>query len=179
VTATRRFRCRPEAVPAARRFLRDALGDQSPETVDAAELMVSELATNCVRHAQTDFELAVRSGEHVRVEVRDAGEGRPRVLSPASREPTGRGLLIVEAMSATWGVIPDAGGKTVWFTLPGAATARVPAQATAAREPRASGARDAERAGRRGQRRLRRTPKAAVPRVSPMFRAPRPSACWR
>ena len=40
--------------------------------------MVSELATNCVRHAQTDFELAVRSGEHVRVEVRDAATIGPR-----------------------------------------------------------------------------------------------------
>ncbi len=59
---TRAFRCQPESVAAARRFVQEALGTQPAKIADAAELMVSELATNCVRHAQTDFEVTVDSG---------------------------------------------------------------------------------------------------------------------
>jgi anti-sigma regulatory factor (Ser/Thr protein kinase) len=118
VTARRTFRCQPEAVNAARRFVRDVLSDQSLEIVEAAELMASELATNCVRHAHTDFELAIRSQGQIRIEVRDTGHGRPRLLSPTPQEPAGRGLRIVEAMSDAWGVIPAPNGKAVWCTLP-------------------------------------------------------------
>jgi anti-sigma regulatory factor (Ser/Thr protein kinase) len=124
MTDSRRFRCRPEAVTAARGFVRDALRSQSLEVVEAAELMTSELATNCVRHAHTDFEVAIHREGGIRIEVRDTGDGRPRRLSPLSKEPSGRGLLIVEAMSDSWGVIPDSDGKTVWFTVaqPGASS---------------------------------------------------------
>ena len=117
MTATRRFPCRPEAVPAARRFVRDVLHEQAPETVDSAELMASELVTNCVRHAHTDFELSIQAHGEIRIEVRDQGGGRPTVLSPTPREPAGRGLRIVEAMSHEWGVIATCDGKAVWFTL--------------------------------------------------------------
>jgi len=118
VTDARRFRCQPEAVTAARRFVRDVLSDRPLELVDAAELMASELATNCVRHAHTGFEMTIHSDSEIRVEVRDTGDGQPRVLSPTSREISGRGLRIVEAMSDAWGVIPSSNGKSVWFTLP-------------------------------------------------------------
>ncbi|TMK27032.1 MAG: ATP-binding protein [Actinobacteria bacterium] len=115
----RRFGCQLESVPAARRFVRDALDGQAREVLDAAELMTSELATNCVRHAQTCFELAVDDAERrIRVEVRDVGQGRPMLQSPGPTDRTGRGLVIVEAMSDTWGVEPSSRGKTVWFTLP-------------------------------------------------------------
>jgi anti-sigma regulatory factor (Ser/Thr protein kinase) len=87
--------------------------------LDAAELMTSELATNCVRHAQTSFELSIDDAEReIRVEVRDTGHGRPVRQSPAPTDRTGRGLMIVEAMSDTWGIEPSSAGKTVWFTLP-------------------------------------------------------------
>ena len=117
MTSTRTFRCRPDAVVAARRFVREALAEYPLETVEAAELLTSELATNCVRHAQTDFELAVRSSRGVRIEVRDTGAGHPQLLSPAPRELTGRGLRIVAALSQAWGVTESDQGKAVWFTL--------------------------------------------------------------
>lgn len=113
----RRFRCQPSAVPAARYFVRDVLSDQPRALTDAVELMASELTSNCVRHAQTDFELRVEVHEDVRVEVRDRGEGMPRMLSPPPTAPAGRGLRIVDALSDEWGVDAGPAGKTVWFTL--------------------------------------------------------------
>jgi len=118
VTTARRFRCRPEDVTAARLFVREHLSDEPPETVQAAELMTSELATNCVMHAHSDFELAINAHDQIRIEVSDAGRGRPTLLQPDVRALTGRGLRIVDAMSDAWGVIANTPGKTVWFTLP-------------------------------------------------------------
>jgi serine/threonine-protein kinase RsbW len=104
-------------VPAARRFVRDVLSEQPVEITEAAELMTSELATNCVRHARTDFELTIQAHGDIRIEVRDTGAGQPTLLSPTPQDPTGRGLRIVESMSDAWGVTKGAGGKAVWFTL--------------------------------------------------------------
>jgi len=118
VTTARRFRCRPEDVTAARLFVREHLSDEAPETVQAAELMTSELATNCVMHAHSDFELAIDAHDQIRIEVSDAGRGRPTMMQPDVRALTGRGLRIVDAMSDAWGVIANTPGKTVWFTLP-------------------------------------------------------------
>ena len=89
------------------------------ELVEAAELMTSELATNCVRHAHSDFELTIHDSRHeIRVEVSDSGQGQPTLRSPTPQEHSGRGLLIVEELSTSWGTIPSANGKLVWFTLP-------------------------------------------------------------
>ncbi len=113
----RRFAGEPTAVTAARRFVREQLAEEDVAIVEAAELMTSELASNCVRHAGSDFEVAISSRNPLRIEVRDHGGGRPRVLAPSPDEPTGRGLAIVQAMSESWGVIPASSGKTVWFAL--------------------------------------------------------------
>lgn len=117
MTASRSFRAQPEAVTAARQFVREILDDLPTETVDQAELMASELATNCVRHARSDFELVIHRDGEVRVELSDTGAGEPRALSPTRHELTGRGLRIVQALSDAWGIVPGSPGKTVWFTL--------------------------------------------------------------
>lgn len=118
MTSARTFGCEPESVTAARRFARDALRGRSPDVIDVVELMVSELATNSVRHARSEFELAIEdSGGQIRVEVRDSGHGQPTLQAPAPEEASGRGLRIVEAMSEAWGVIRAPDAKTVWFTL--------------------------------------------------------------
>jgi anti-sigma regulatory factor (Ser/Thr protein kinase) len=127
MTKARSFKCRPEAVTAARHFVREALSGHTSDVIDAAELMTSELTSNCVRHAGTAFEVRIDTRADIRVEVRDSGAGEPRRLSPAPDEPSGRGLLIVQAMSDRWGVEPAAEGKVVWFTLaraPGGALAQ-------------------------------------------------------
>lgn len=115
----RRFHCRPESVAGARHFVRDVLSDQPRETAEAAELMTSELATNSVRHARSDFELAILlSRDEIRVEVSDHGQGQPVPRSPTPREQSGRGLQIVQVLSDAWGISPSPNGKLVWFTLP-------------------------------------------------------------
>lgn len=103
----------------------DALADSPLDVRQAVELMVSELATNSVRHAQTSFELMVHNAlDEIRVEVTDRGGGTPTMRSPGPSDPTGRGLRIVDMLADRWGVDEDeAGGKTVWFTLAAATTA--------------------------------------------------------
>jgi anti-sigma regulatory factor (Ser/Thr protein kinase) len=117
MTLTRKFPSEPNAVTAARRFVREALSDQATDVKQAAELMATELATNCVLHAQTGFELSIDTAPAIRIEVRDSGDGEPTVLSPPVSQRTGRGLQIVEAMSQAWGVTQLPSGKAVWFTV--------------------------------------------------------------
>ncbi len=110
----------PESVPAARRFVLEALSGLPHALLDAIALMVSELATNSVLHADSSFEISVEQIEHtVRVQVSDTGGGAARLQSPGPNQPRGRGLRIVDTMSTQWGVISSSVevGKTVWFTL--------------------------------------------------------------
>ncbi len=124
--AERTFPADPLSVPAARRFATDALSEVPLDVRQSVELMVSELATNGIRHGQTSFNLVVeqRAGE-IRVAITDQGGGTPTMRFPSPDEPTGRGLQIVEMLSERWGVEqqPDS-GKTVWFTLSAGAVGR-------------------------------------------------------
>ena len=123
------FTGEPESAAAARRFATTAVSGLAPDTVEAIELMVSELATNCIRHTSSAFEVAIeRSAREVRIEVSDRAAGTPELRSPSLDDPTGRGLRIVELLSDTWGVeFAPGDGKTVWFTLQASsATAAAP-----------------------------------------------------
>jgi anti-sigma regulatory factor (Ser/Thr protein kinase) len=120
----RSFPAIPQSVHAARRFATDTLSSSPASTVEAVELMVSELATNCIRHERTNFHITILgSAQEIRVEVTDSGSGTPTMRSPGPDEPSGRGLQIVDMLSDSWGVEPEhPSGKTVWFTMPAAAT---------------------------------------------------------
>jgi anti-sigma regulatory factor (Ser/Thr protein kinase) len=118
----RQARSFPHAVSSvsqARRYVTGALDDLAPEVLESVALMVSELATNACKHANTEFVVAIEQhGNQIRVEVTDGGGGEPVPRSPSSDELTGRGLRIVEALSDDWGVVRgDGPGKTVWFSL--------------------------------------------------------------
>jgi hypothetical protein len=52
------------------------------------------------------------------VEVSDAGGGVARVSDRGTSALDGRGLVLVEALSAAWGVDRASDGKAVWFSLP-------------------------------------------------------------
>ncbi|MFL5863351.1 MAG: ATP-binding protein [Solirubrobacteraceae bacterium] len=115
----RTFPAAPQSVRAARRFTTDTLSSTAAATVEAAELMVSELATNCIRHEGTSFRVTILgSTREIRIEVTDSGSGTPAMRSPGPDEPNGRGLQIVNMLSASWGVEAERpAGKTVWFTM--------------------------------------------------------------
>jgi len=91
-------------------------------TIDDALVMVSELVTNAVQHGKPDVTLRfwLRS-DRLTVAVTDRGGGTvPRTNRvPGRDQQSGRGLLIVDALAARWGVsrTDRAAGKTVWFDL--------------------------------------------------------------
>lgn len=118
---SRTFPHEPQSVPAARRFATSVLRDAPADVLEAVELMVSELATNCIRHTDSGFVLTItRGGGDIRVEATDHAGGTPIMRSPKPTDPSGRGLKIIDMLSAGWGVRSAAGagsGKTVWFTV--------------------------------------------------------------
>jgi anti-sigma regulatory factor (Ser/Thr protein kinase) len=114
-----RIRNTPAAPALARRYVGETLTDAPRSVVDMVELMVSELATNCVRYVESDITVSIeRTAERVRVDVSDAGDGAIEMKDPDPTDPTGRGLRIVDRLSDSWGVDEAPGdGKSVWFTL--------------------------------------------------------------
>jgi serine/threonine-protein kinase RsbW len=119
-TVTERvFPANASSAKRARTFVAELLSDQEQQVIDAATLMVSELATNAIRHSGSAFRLCVRlTDRQVRIEVTDSGgRGRPTMRRARPTEPSGRGLSIVDRLSSRWGVSEKGPGTTVWFTL--------------------------------------------------------------
>jgi anti-sigma regulatory factor (Ser/Thr protein kinase) len=120
MTEERTFPNATKSVAQARHYVTDSLRGAPPEVIDSAAVMVSELATNAVRHADSEFTLSIdRDAAQIRVAVTDAAESLPRLRSPSPKEHSGRGLQIVDALADEWGVAEmiDRAGKTVWFVL--------------------------------------------------------------
>jgi anti-sigma regulatory factor (Ser/Thr protein kinase) len=120
MTEQRAFANTPAAVARARRFVALQLTDTPREVAEEIAIMVSELATNCVRHTVTGFTVSVeRTEREILVEVTDRGGGMPTVRRPEPSEPSGRGLRIVQELADSFGVRELRGtpGKTVWFVV--------------------------------------------------------------
>lgn len=116
-TVEKRFEARPESAAAARQFVLGVATSGSHETDSDVLTMVSELATNAILHAATEFDVRVlRSKDRLRVEVEDRSANLPATNRNGGADKlAGRGLIIVEALSDRWGVNVEDGGKTVWF----------------------------------------------------------------
>jgi anti-sigma regulatory factor (Ser/Thr protein kinase) len=112
----RTFSQAAESVGSARHFVVDSLLDMGVEPWPA-ELVVTELATNAVRHAGTAFSVSVAVDDQVTIEVSDGSEAIPERRDPPSDED-GRGLQLVEALAVDWGVEVTGGRKSVWCRLP-------------------------------------------------------------
>ncbi|HEX4978750.1 MAG TPA: ATP-binding protein [Acidimicrobiales bacterium] len=123
------FRPDIRCVRAARDHVRRAL-DEHGVFSELAVLLASELATNAVLHARTDFTVRLLvDDETVRVEVEDAN-ARPPVIGYTPTEATsGRGLHLVQDLARAWGVVSRPDGKVVWFELPVHAAVRADATA--------------------------------------------------
>jgi anti-sigma regulatory factor (Ser/Thr protein kinase) len=118
----RRFAGSLSSVTSARRFVAEALVHVPEPVLRAVELMVSELASNCVMHAEAEFEVCiVRGAGMLRVEVTDSGGGVPVLQHPDVNDLRGRGLVIVKELADEWGVVRRGGkaGKMVWFAVRG------------------------------------------------------------
>lgn len=104
----------------ARQFVSETLSDLPASFVEDVVLMVSELATNSITHAQSAFTLRLESdAASLRLEISDDGLDLPRKRTPRADEPFGRGLHIVDTLSESWGVELGAeGGKMIWIVLP-------------------------------------------------------------
>ena len=103
----------------ARKILRNALsGAESDDSVDAAQVAVSEIVTNALVHAGTPMRLRVMlRGTALRVELRDGSPHLPHQRDYSSIAATGRGLHMVAQMVDRWGAYPDGRGKVVWFEI--------------------------------------------------------------
>ncbi len=116
--------CAPEAVGEARALVRDTLTAWGmPALADDAELIVSELVTNALRHgaAPVVLTLSAIGPAALACAVADGGPKLPKLdrQPPGPDAIDGRGLGIVRALARGLGVWPDSGGigKTIWFTL--------------------------------------------------------------
>jgi anti-sigma regulatory factor (Ser/Thr protein kinase) len=102
----------------ARNCARSVLQRHDPEVVEVIELLVSELVTNALTHASSVSTLRIDSRtDAVRVSVDDQSTVGPWVRHPSPDDDGGRGLLLVDALAASWGWEPLASGKRVWFIV--------------------------------------------------------------
>lgn len=114
----------PERVAVAREQLRDLLHDwPSPDQIDSAVLLLSEMLTNVLVHTDADaLLLAEIHGDgpgtrRMRVEVTDTSDDLPHKRRPGELASSGRGLMLIELLADTWGVDPRGEGKSIWFEL--------------------------------------------------------------
>jgi anti-sigma regulatory factor (Ser/Thr protein kinase) len=111
---------RPERVRDARDYVADLLRERgwSEAAIEKARLVISELATNAILHAQTPFELTCHIGGTARFEVRDWDpDSVPLVVDPKFDGSGGLGLRLIDAIATEWGVDQHAEFKVVWCTL--------------------------------------------------------------
>jgi hypothetical protein len=114
------FPSRPAAPGYARRVTAQALQQwgYSDEARQDAELVVSELVTNAVLHADSELTLSVHrdDGDSLLIAVQDTTPLPASAIRPFVAHP-GHGLGIVATISAAWGVDPARGGKIVWAQI--------------------------------------------------------------
>lgn len=121
-------------LPAGRAYVGDGrtwvmrcAGDAGVPTEQAedARLLTGELITNAVLHSCSgadglDLWLAI-GPSLLRFACADSGGGTvPTRLAPGPAAVAGRGLMLVDRLATTWGVVPRSDERTVqivWFTL--------------------------------------------------------------
>jgi anti-sigma regulatory factor (Ser/Thr protein kinase) len=104
----------------ARRALSRLRGDLDPPLMETLRLLVTELVTNSVKHADAETVLLkVLVGRNsVWTEVTDPGPGfDPTETGSPRPDRSGWGLFLVERLADRWGVNQDGDATKVWFEL--------------------------------------------------------------
>lgn len=104
----------------ARAFLHDAHCRVHATRLDDAQLLVSELVTNAVRHGASPVSMSIDCDEATGTTVRvsDGAPEPPSLRQPKGEDEFGRGMTLVDLISDEWGVDAAPPGKAVWFRLP-------------------------------------------------------------
>jgi anti-sigma regulatory factor (Ser/Thr protein kinase) len=114
---TERFAARPESAAAARHFVADVIRDTAIDRSDAL-LVTSELVTNAIMHAHTEFEVQVRveAPDDVCIIIRNHA---PEILLIVRAEQVdgGRGLALIDRLASAWGFERQPDAKLVWVRL--------------------------------------------------------------
>jgi anti-sigma regulatory factor (Ser/Thr protein kinase) len=112
----------PDSAAEARRALGEVSDHLSPRRLEDAQLLVSELVTNAIRHAGLGDDdvirlIVVAEDRSLRIEVCDTGHGfEVAEPDPDPARPSGWGLYLVRELADRWGVEQDEQTR-VWFEL--------------------------------------------------------------
>ncbi|MFB7421032.1 ATP-binding protein [Streptomyces sp. NPDC056210] len=107
------------SVRQARRLVRAQLGDWELEGLaDTAELLVSELVTNALRHTRGPLRLNLQvRGSRLRCEVEDTDPTGPVRRVVDTDAEGGRGTELLDLLTEAWGSTLTATGKTTWCEM--------------------------------------------------------------
>jgi anti-sigma regulatory factor (Ser/Thr protein kinase) len=111
----------PTSASASRDFVsRHLFAHSLTHLVEDLRLVVSELASNAVAHAKTPFTVTLSgANESVVLAIEDGSASVPVRAAPDASNTSGRGLMLVEALSDEWGTRTDGHGlKSVWASFP-------------------------------------------------------------
>ena len=126
LSITYRLRRHPSEISRAREQARKALTDWGlADHTDLAELIVSELTTNALRHGAGPItvRLSYTHAGDLWLEVHDHGPGRPIAQRTTADDEQGRGLALLDALmdlhSGIRGMAddPSSPGKSIYVAL--------------------------------------------------------------
>lgn len=109
----------PEGLAEARGVLRNALEAWGfGEFVDDVELAAGEMLVNVLLHTEggavLTLEVLPEPVRRIRLWVKDRSSAWPKRRTPGEAATSGRGLMLIDAVSVRWGVEPRGDGKAVW-----------------------------------------------------------------
>ncbi|WP_370268119.1 SpoIIE family protein phosphatase [Streptomyces sp. V4I8] len=84
------------------------------EAAFAAELMLSELVTNAIRHGSGPIRVRLLHDRTLICEVSDTSDTAPHLRRAATTDEGGRGLFLVAQLSQSWGTRYTPEGKVIW-----------------------------------------------------------------